>query len=344
MIKTEPQFSICIPCYQDLGGLTKTVQSINACLSKSEVGKFQIIVGLNDCDFGVRQIKSAFDTNWRLDLIAHKTDRYLEYDDSIVFLLSKVKTEFCILLGCGETLELGFSQGLIEFSDQDADFGIVPVDIIDQQLELSSKKSRLAKTDNYWQACERGRFNKVLSGNMFRTAPLHTILKKNEFIGYEWAHVELSLLLQTSLIRIPVIYSNALITRETSGDGWWTKSDLYKQYIEYYELTVSYANKYATLEYLQTEVRRAFGIRLFLMLIQSRSNGLRDRPIFLDHWIAYNTNSRIKLFMLFLIWKTPVPMAKLITAGMHRLLSLKLSTQQRWTDDSIFSKIMKTMI
>ena len=115
---------------------------------------------------------------------------------------------------------------------------------------------------------------------MFRTVPLHTILKKSEFLGHEWAHVELSLLMQTNLMRIPVIYSNALIIREKSVDGWWTKSDLYKQYIEYCELMASYAKRYATLEYPQTEVRRAFGIRLFLMLIQSRSNGLRDRPIF----------------------------------------------------------------
>ena len=343
MNKNEPQFSICVPCYQDFEGLTKTIQSINACLSTSEVGKFQIIVGLNDCDFGFTQIKSALDTIWRLDLIAHKTDRYLEYDDSIVFLLSKVTTEFCILLGCGEILGLGFSQGLIEFSNQGADFGIVPVDIINQPLELSAKKLYAAKTDNYWQACERGRFNKVLSGNMFRTAPLHTILKKIEFLGYEWAHVELSLLMQTSLTRIPVIYSHALIIRERSGDGWWTKSDLYKQYIEYCELIASYAKKYPTLEYPQTEVQRAFGIRLFLMLIQSRSNGLRDRPIFLDHWIAYNTKSRMKRFMLSLIWKMPIPLAKLIVAGLFRLLSLK-AMRQRQTDNSKFSKIMKTMI
>ena len=103
MNKTEPQFSICVPCYQDFEGLKKTIQSINACLLTSEIGKFQIIVGLNDCDFGVMQIKGAFDTIWQLDLIAYRTDRYLEYDDSIVFLLSKVTTEFCILLGCGET-------------------------------------------------------------------------------------------------------------------------------------------------------------------------------------------------------------------------------------------------
>ena len=141
MNKNEPQFSICVPCYQDFEGLTKTIQSINACLSSSEVGKFQIIVGLNDCDFGVAQIKGAFDTIWQLDLIAYRTDRYLEYDDSIVFLLSKVTTEFCILLGCGETIVLGFAKGLIEFRDQDADFGVVPVDIIDQPLESHSKKS-----------------------------------------------------------------------------------------------------------------------------------------------------------------------------------------------------------
>ena len=158
---------------------------------------------------------------------------------------------------------------------------------------------------------------------MFRTVPLHTILKKSEFLGHEWAHVELSLLMQTNLMRIPVIYSNALIIREKFGDGWWTKSDLYKQYIEYCDLMASYAKKYAILEYPQTEVRRAFGIRLFLMLIQSRSNGLRDRPIFLDHWIAYNTKSRIKLFMLSLIWKTPIPFTKLIMVGLFRLLSLK---------------------
>ena len=178
------------------------------------------------------QIKGAFDTIWQLDLIAYRTDRYLEYDDSIVFLLSKVTTEFCILIGCGETLGSGFARGLIEFRDQDADFGIVPVDIIDQPVESYSKKSYVAKTENYWRACERGRFNKVLSGNMFRTVPLHTILKKSEFLGHEWAHVELSLLMQTNLMRIPVIYSNALIIREKFGD-WWTKSDLYKQYIEY---------------------------------------------------------------------------------------------------------------
>ena len=112
----------------------------------------------------------------------------------------------------------------------------------------------------------RGRFNKVLSGNMFRTVPLHTILEKNEFLGYEWAHVELSLLMQTNLNRKPMIYSNALIIREKFADGWWTKSDLYKQYIEYCDLMASYAKKYAILEYPQTEVRRAFGIRLFLCL------------------------------------------------------------------------------
>ena len=173
------------------------------------------------------------------------------------------------------------------------------VDIIDQPVESYSKKSYVAKTENYWRACERGRFNKVLSGNMFRTVPLHTILKKSEFLGHEWAHVELSLLMQTNLMRIPVIYSNALIIREKFGDGWWTKSDLYKQYIEYCDLMASYAKKYAILEYPQTEVRRAFGIRLFLMLIQSRSNGLRDRPIFLDHWIAYNTKSNPAVYAVF---------------------------------------------
>ena len=194
MITTKPQFSICIPCYQDFRGLAKTIQSLNACLSTSEVGKFQILVGLNDCDFGVTQIKCTVGNACRMNLVAHKTDRYLEYDDSILFLLSRVTTEFCILLGCGETLRLGFLQSLIEFSNQDTDFGIVPIEIIDQPPKLIGKMSHLAKTENYWWTCERGRFNKVLSGNMFRTAPLHNIMRTSEFLGREWVHVELSML------------------------------------------------------------------------------------------------------------------------------------------------------
>ena len=328
MIKTQPQFSICIPCYQDFDGLKQTIQSIDNSLLNSKVGSVQIRVGLNDCDFGVTQIKSAFDSVWRLDLVAHETGRYLEYDESIVFLLSQVSTEFCILLGCGETLGSGFLQGLIEFSDQGADFGVIPVEIIDRQLALRGKKSDVAEKQGHWRTCQRGLFNKVLSGNMFRTAPLHSIMKTNKFFGYEWGHIELSLLMQTSLTTSPVIYSHALILREKSDEGWWTKSDHYNQYIEYCELMAFYAEKYAMLEYAQTEVRKAVGIRLILMLLQSRSNGLRDRPIFLDHWMADNIRSRIKLFMLSLIWITPIPVAKLMIAGIHRILLLKLSIQR----------------
>ena len=142
MIKTQPQFSICIPCYQDFDGLKQTIQSIDNSLLNSKVGSVQIRVGLNDCDFGVTQIKSAFDSVWRLDLVAHETGRYLEYDESIVFLLSQVSTEFCILLGCGETLGSGFLQGLIEFSDQGADFGVIPVEIIDHATASSSLISK----------------------------------------------------------------------------------------------------------------------------------------------------------------------------------------------------------
>ena len=344
MVKTEPQFSICIPCYQDFDGLKRTIQSIDNSLLNSKVGRVQILVGLNDCDFGVTQIKSAFDSVWRLDLVGHKTGQYLEYDDSIVFLLSQVSTEFCILLGCGETVGSGFLEGLIEFSDQGTDFGMIPVEIIDRQLESRGKKSHMAEEQGYWRACQRGRFNKVLSGNLFRTAPLHTIMKTNEFLGHEWGHIELSLLMQTSLMTTPVIYSHALILREKSDEGWWTKSDHYSQYIGYCELMALYAQKYAVLEYAKTEVRKAFGIRLILMLVQSRSNGLRDRPVFLDHWIADNTRSRIKLFMLSLIWITPIPVAKLILAGIQRILLLKLSIQRAWTDRGTVPKIIKIVI
>ena len=91
-------------------------------------------------------------------------------------------------------------KGLIEFRDQDADFGIVPVDIIDQPVEYS-KKSYVAKTENYWRACERGRFNKVLSGNMFRTVPLHTILKKVNFLAMN-GRMSNYHCMQTNLMRI----------------------------------------------------------------------------------------------------------------------------------------------
>jgi len=309
MSTARMDMSICIPCYNDLNGLQRTIESVFVELGDKKSHILQIVVGLNDCTFVATDIFSQQELNGRAELHFFNTDRYLEYDDSIKFVASKVKTKFCAFLGCGELALPGLSDALLQFHNIETDFGVLPV---------ASKHQREVATagvsDAFWSPAKCGVFNKVLSGHVFRTSSLQFVLKNNPFIAFEWAHIEIALMVQGNSRFSPQLFNNQVILRSNADHGWWTKSDIYKQYIEYCDLLHGYCDRYKHLKYAEDELRKAYSIRLLLMIIQARGNNLREVPLFFSNWVRENCNGIVWRYMLCVALVMPANLAKRLMA------------------------------
>jgi hypothetical protein len=285
MLTPNLNMTICIPCYNDLNGLKRTLESIFVELGEQNSGVLHIVVGLNDCAFVASDI--CFETVFNSSAELHfcKTDRYLEYDDSIKFVASRVKTDFCAFLGCGEVALAGLHDALLKFQNTKTDFGVLPV-----ASKHPVRSSTISISGSFWSPVPCGIFNKVLSGHVFRTSSLQFVLKNNPFIAFEWAHIEMALMVQGNSHLTPQVFSKPVILRSNASRGWWTKSDIYKQYIEYCDLLLGYHYRYKNLKYVDDELRKAYSIRLLLMIIQARGNNMKEVPMFFSNWVKRNDN------------------------------------------------------
>ena len=312
------KFSICIPCYDDLGGLRETLNSVLKQLDSDKEGQFYIVIGLNDCRFSEKDALDGQPSNKGVRLRFFKTEKYLEYDASIKFVLSKVKTDFCLLIGCGERVLPNFSHALLTFQDNQLDFGLLTV--WHQKKGGSLKKPH---THGVWSGIPLGKFNKMVSGHLFRTEFLQNLLSTNSLITLEWAHIEIALLVQSESRNEAVGYEEPTIVRFDEEQGWWSGVDIYKQYIEYCDLLLTYNERYPKLVYVKKELKKAYWIRLLLMILQARSNGLREAPLFFRDWINLNCKGRFhRLVMTSALW-TPAKMAAAFMVLANWILKFK---------------------
>ena len=305
------RFSICIPCYDDLKGLRETLKSLMECLESKQKDQFHIIIGLNDCNFEKKDVLNGQNINSGVVISCFKTQKYLEYDDSILFVLSKVRSDFCLLIGCGDLALPNLSEALSSFGNSEPEFGLLPV-----RLERKAKRLTNLVPEYTWRSTSLGVFNKVLSGHIFRTASLKFLFEDAPFLACEWAHVEIAIAVQGQKKGNKALqYDGPAIRREISGSGWWTKVDIYKQYIEYCNLLLLYSDLYPNLAYVKEELNKAYSARLLLMILQARTNGLREIPLFFSDWISYYSKGRAHQFVMRLALRTPANLA----AGLMKL-------------------------
>jgi len=304
MTDCNVSFSICIPCYNDLEGLRQTIGSILSQVETNQTDQVQIVVGLNDCGFEESDILKEQTLNSCTVVKVFKTSKYLEYNESIQFVLSNVKTEFCLLLGCGEIALTNFFSALFSFGASKTDFGLVPVG-----LKRQDENSTKLVPESEWLPSRLGVFNKILSGHVFRTESLQCLSNDLPLIAPEWAHVELALAVQGNCSTGSVTYGSPAILRQKSEKGWWSKTDIFKQYIEYCDLLLAYNERYPHLEYVKYELEKAYSIRLFLMILQVKSNGLREVPLFFSDWISRYCEGRVHRFVMKCALRTPEKIA-----------------------------------
>ena len=268
--------SICIPCYRDLAGARATISSVLAALAETPSIQCEFVVGLNHCDFGEADLLAPF-----CDIGCHTfsigtNDGYLEYDDSLIFTISHASQDVCLLMGCGDIAQPGLGLAIEKFLDDELNMGVL---LVDHEAACFSLETRIGN----WQSTDSGFFNKVLSGHLFDGKVLRETVR-DPLIGFEWGHVELAIRGAalaggtTSVMSQPVIWRNAHST------GWWMRSDIIKQYVEYCSLIESYHERYPELAFPAAEVRKSGGVRLLLTILQARSNGFRELPLFLILW------------------------------------------------------------
>ena len=304
MTRSTVSFSICIPCYNDFEGLHDTLRSIVENFDIERFDQFHVLVGLNDCKFGEEDILKAQSRKLGIPTKFFKTRKYLVYDKSIIFLLSKVNTDFCLLVGCGEVVLPNLFNALLAFGENDTDFGLLPV-----QLQESGNKSTDLDKEGSWKTTTPGIFNKVVSGHIFRTSSLNFLIKPQPFVAFDWAHIEMSLIVQGNTKFNSFIYTCPAIKRNISVSGWWTKTDIYKQYIEYCDILLKYRERYPQLEFLRIELQKAFSQRMLLMILQVRANGLREAPLFFCKWINQFSGNQINRFIMKSALRLPKKMA-----------------------------------
>ena len=310
MSDCSTSFSICIPCYDDLRGLRATLKSLVECLESKQKDQFHIVIGLNDCNFEKKDILKGQSLNPGIVISCYKTQKYLEYDDSILFVLSKVRSDFCLLIGCGDLALPNLSKALFSFGNSESEFGLLPV-----RVEREGKRLTNLVSEDTWRPTSLGVFNKVLSGHIFRTSSLNFLFERPPFLACEWAHVEIAIVVQGQKGNGSLKYDSPAILRYISESGWWTKVDIYKQYIEYCDLLLSYNDNYPNLAYVKEELNKAYSVRLLLMILQVRANGLREIPLFFSDWVRYCCNGRAHHFVMKLALRTPANLA----AGLMKL-------------------------
>lgn len=318
MIDLYTNFSICIPCYNDLKGLRKTLKSLLEQLNRKKKDQIHIVIGLNDCTFDKKKVLKRQNIKPGVLISFFETQKYLDYDSSITFLLSKVSSKFCLIVGCGERALPGLSNALLTFENNNTDFGLLPVCIEGQ----GSNSARL-ELGGVWCPAQPGIFNKVLSGHIFRTLNLQGICGIEQFVAYEWAHVEIALNVQGKSASGSVSYSRPVISRPHTDRGWWTKTDIFKQYIEYCDLLIKYGEKYPNLSFVKEELEKAYSIRLALMILQVKGNGLREAPLFLIQWIKKYCTNRMYYFFIKLVLIAPNNAARRLMKLANCLIKLK---------------------
>ena len=187
--------------------------------------------------------------------------------------------------------------------------------LFDHEAVRSSPEKRIMD----WVSTDSGFFNKVISGHLFDGKVLRETVS-DPLIGFEWGHVELAIRGaalaggKTSVISQPVIW------RGVASTGWWTRADIIKQYVEYCSLIEDYHQRYPALAFPAAEARKSGGARLVLTILQARSNGFRELPLFLLLWQEKHEvkkHVRLLIRMLFLL---PQP----IVRKLHSLLMLTI--------------------
>ena len=78
------------------------------------------------------------------------------------------------------------------------------------------------------------------------------------------------------------------IRRRTDLQGWWRNVEAVRVYIEYCEFINTTFGAYPELAYVAEEHRKLYGVRALLMLVQARSFGMVELPLFLRNWIRNN--------------------------------------------------------
>jgi len=274
------------------------------CIESKQKDQFHIVIGLNDCSFGKKDIFKGQNLNPGIVISCFKTQKYLEYDDSILFVLSKVRSDFCLLIGCGDLALPNLSTALWSFGNSEAEFGLLPV-----RFEREGRRLTNLVPEGTWRSASSGVFNKVLSGHIFRTSSMNCFFERSPFLACEWAHVEIAIVVQGQKGNVALKYDSPAILREISESGWWTKVDIYKQYIQYCHLLSSYNDLYPNLAYVKEELNKAYSARLLLMILQVRANGLREIPLFFSDWISYHCKGWVHHFVMKLALWTPANLA-----------------------------------
>ena len=272
----ERAITVCIPCYRDLAGLTDTISSLIGVLAEAPSIRCEFAIGLNHCDFGECEVLEPFcDVENCLFSIA-RSEVYLEYDHSLLLTISQASEDVCLLMGCGDIARPGLGIAIEKFMDDSLKMGVLLV-------EHGTMNSPLDTPNYNWLPTSSGFFNKVLSGHLFDRKVLSEAAG-DQLIGFEWGHVELAIRGaaiaggKTSVISQPVIW------RSVNSNGWWTRTDIIKQYIEYCFLIDGYHKKYPDLSFPAVEARKSGGVRLLLTILQARYNGFREMPLFLLLW------------------------------------------------------------
>ena len=81
-----------------------------------------------------------------------------------------------------------------------------------------------------------------------------------------------------------MVMSHPVISRVAHSTGWWMRADIIKQYVEYCFMVENYQERYPELAFPAAEARKSGGVRLLLTILQARSNGFRELPLFLLLW------------------------------------------------------------
>lgn len=304
--------SICIPCYSDLEGLRATISSVLAALAETPSIQCQFAIGLNHCDFAENDVLASFRDAGSHTFSIGTNDSYLEYDDSLRFTISHASQDVCLFIGCGDVAKPGFGLAIEKFLDDELEMGVL---LVEHGAVCSSTQTR---TGN-WQLTHSGFFNKVLSGHLFDGKVLREAVKE-PLIGFEWGHVELAIRGaalsggRTSVMSQPVIWRSAQST------GWWMRADMIKQYVEYCFLIKGYHERYPELAFPAAEARKSGGARLMLTILQARSNGFREMPLFLLLWIEKHGVGKPVRMLIRLSFLLPQP----IVRKLHGILTLAI--------------------
>jgi len=304
--------SICIPCFRDLEGLRATISSVLAALAETPSIQCQFAIGLNHCDFAEDDVLASFRDAGSHTFSIGKSGGYLEYDDSLRFTISHASQDICLLMGCGDIAKPGLGLAIEKFLDDELEMGVL---LVEHGAVCSSSQTRIGN----WQLTDSGFFNKVLSGHLFDGKVLREAVN-DPLIGFEWGHEELAIRGaalaggQTSVMSQPVIWRSAQST------GWWMRADIIKQYVEYCSLVEGYHERYPELAFPAAEARKSGGARLLLTILQARSNGFRELPLFLLLWQEKHRIGKPVRMLIRVSFLLPQP----IVRKLHGILTLAI--------------------